>query len=345
MRRLLAIGPLVLAVLLPGSGIARESGIKVPRGFKVDVWARGLSHPTAMAWGPDGRLYVTEVDGAIAAIGPSRRPEPFVRDLTVPLGLAWSDRLLFVSQSGKVERMQLRGSRVIDRRVIAARLPYGLHQQNNILVGRNGRLFLGSGSTCDACRDGDRRSAAVLTMRFDGSDLRVFSRGLRNPYGLAFQPGTNRLYVSVNGRDKLGSRADPEPAEMVVVARRGRWYGWPSCWPNARLLRMSGSCRGVTRPAAYLEPHSSADGMAFYTGTRFPRGYRGNLFVAEWGQYDAHRFGRRVVRIQLGPRGGARRVSTFADGFDHPLAVENDLHGGLLVADWGRGVIYRIRHG
>ena len=120
---------------------------------------------------------------------------------------------------------------------------------------------------------------------------------------------------------------------MLVVVRRGAFYGWPRCWPNARTLRLSGSCAGVTRPAAYLEPHSSADGIAFW---------RGDLFVAEWGQYLSNRFGRRVVRVRLKPDGTARSVTSFASGFAHPLALLVDRRGGLLVADWGRGAVYRI---
>ena len=337
MRRGLAIAS--LAVLLPGAGAARETRIRVPPGFRVTVFARGLAQPTAMAWGPDGRLYVTQTGGAIAAVDPAGRTHPFAGARGTPLGLVWVGRRLFVSETGRIERMTLSGTRPVARRTIVRNLPHGLHQQDNIVAGGGGRLFFGNGSTCDACRERDRRNAAVLTVRQDGSGLKVFATGLRNPYGLAFQPGTNRLYVSVNGQDHLGAT---EPADMVVVARRGHFYGWPRCWPSARRLRMVGRCRGVTRPAAYLEPHSSADGIAFYAGTRFPRAYRGNLFVAEWGQYYSHRFGRRVVRIQLGPRGGARRVSPFASGFDHPLAIANDKSGGLLVADWGAGVIYRI---
>ena len=121
--------------------------------------------------------------------------------------------------------------------------------------------------------------------------------------------------------------------DLAVVIRPGAFYGWPRCWPNARRLHLSGSCGGVTRPAAYLEPHASADGLAFY---------RGDLYVAEWGQYLSHRFGRRVVRVQLRPNGTARRVTTFASGFAHPLALLADRDGGLLVADWGRGIVYRI---
>ena len=88
----------------------------------------------------------------------------------------------------------------------------------------------------------------VLSLRKDGSDLRVVARGLRNPYGLAFQPGTGRLYATVNGQDEIGTPSDPEPAEMLVVVRRGAFYGWPRCWPNARTLRLSGKCARCRRP-------------------------------------------------------------------------------------------------
>jgi glucose/arabinose dehydrogenase len=89
----------------------------------------------------------------------------------------------------------------------------------------------------------------------------------------------------------------------------------------------------VTPPAAYLEPHSSADGIAFW---------RSDLFVALWGQYLSNRHGRRVCGSGSARAGRAKRVTDFARGFDHPLALVVDRTGALLVADWGRGIIYRI---
>jgi glucose/arabinose dehydrogenase len=315
----------------------------VPAGFRVETFARGLSHPTAMAYGPDGRIYVTESDGSLVRITRgSRKPRVVMRGLRVPLGLAWQGRTLFISEEGRLERVVINAGRLVKRKVLVSGLPFGEHQQDN-LVFRNGRLYIGSGSTCDACRERDPRSAAILSLRPDGRDLRVYASGLRNPYGLAVQPGTGRLYASVNGQDKLGSAGDPEPADTLVLVKSGARYGWPRCWADARTLRLAGSCRGVTPPAAYFEPHASADGLAFYTGKSFPRPYRGDLFVAEWGQYYSRRFGRRVVRVELGSDGRARRVGSFASGFEHPLALLVDRRGGLLVADWGSGVVYRIQ--
>jgi len=298
---------------------ALAGAIHVPAGYHTTTYASGLEHPTAMSFGPDGRLYVSEDTGAVVSVTHgATHPRPFRSGLTVPLGLLWRGRTLYVSESGKVEAFGLRGG----RRTVVSGLPYKRHQQDTLVEGPDGRLYLGSGSTCDACAEKDPRSASILSFRPSGSDVRVVARGLRNPYGLVFAGGT--LYATVNGRDDLG---DDEPAELVVRVRPGADYGWPTCWPSYALRRLIGACSGVTAPVAYLEPHSSADGIV---------SWRGDLFVAEWGEYLSKRHGRRVVRIRRG------KVTTFATGFSHPLALAVDPAGDLLVADWGRGVIYAI---
>jgi glucose/arabinose dehydrogenase len=298
--------------------LAVAAALHLPAGYHATVYASGLDHPTAMSFGPDGRLYVSEDVGSIVSVARgTTAPRPFARGLTVPLGLLWRGRTLYVAESGKVEA--LRAGR---RRVVVSGLPFKEHQQDSIVAGPDGRLYLGSGSTCNACTERDPRSAAVLSFRTDGSDLRVVARGLRNPYGLLFVGKT--LYATVNGRDDLG---DGEPADALVRIRTGADYGWPGCWPGWALRRLVGSCHGVTAPIAYLEPHSSADGIARW---------RGDLFVAEWGEYLSSKHGRVVVRIVHG------RATTFASGFQHPLALAVDPGGELLVADWGRGVIYAI---
>ena len=297
---------------------ALAGAIHVPAGYRATTYATGLEHPTAMSFGPDGRLYVAEDTGAVVSLTRGGRPHLFKRGLTVPLGLLWRGATLYVAESGKVEAFGLHRG----HRVVLSGLPFKRHQQDSIVAGPDGRLYLGSGSTCDACPESDPRSAAILSFRPNGSDVRVVARGLRNPYGLVFAGRT--LYATVNGRDDLG---DGEPAEMVVRVQTGADYGWPSCWPSYALRKLIGACRGVSPPVAYLEPHSSADGIV---------SWRGDLFVAEWGEYLSARHGRRVVRIRRG------KVTTFASGFSHPLALAVDPSGDLLVADWGRGVIYDV---
>ena len=316
----------------------------MPAGFAATLYATGLNAPAAIAFGPDGRLYAAGSTGTVSAAGPDGRVSVLVSGLPIALGLLWVGRDLYVSEQGRIDRFTLDGEALTGRTAVASNLPFGRHQQDAIVLGADNRLYFGSGSTCDACIEADPRSAAVLTMNLDGSDLRVFSRGTRNPFGLAVQPGTGKIYVSVNGQDNLGSAADPEPADSIVVAGEGLDFGFPRCWPNFATRALSGNCSGVATPAAYLTPHSSADGIAFYTGSTFGSGYSGNIFVAEWGSFYGRPVGTTVVRVVLGPDGReAGPEIPFASGFTHPLGLAVAADGALLVADNGSGSIYRIQ--
>jgi glucose/arabinose dehydrogenase len=303
--------------------------IRVPDGYRAEIYARGLVEPTAMAYGPDGRLYVAQNDGRIVSVRPrTQRPRAFTAGFAVPLGLAWRGRTLYVSAQGALHAVRLgRAGKAAGARTIVSGLPYELHQQDNVVLGRDGRLYFGNGSTCDACEEADPRSAAILSVRPDGGDLEVEASGLRNPFGLAVDPESGRLWASVNARDDLG---EWNPAESVVRIKKGAHYGWPDCWPDWQTRRMAGECAGVTPHDVYLEPHSSPGGMAFWNR---------ELFVAEWGEYNAELHGRKVVRVNA----ETREARAFADGFEHPLAVAVDPQNALLVADWGRGVVYRIQ--
>jgi glucose/arabinose dehydrogenase len=339
MRLLYPLGVLIaagLALAAPSTsiGLLRPAPeLRVPAGYTAERYATGLKRPTAMAFGPDGRLYVAQETGEIVVVGAgSAKPRVLARGFHTPLGLAWSGPRLFVSSRGRLDSLNLVGKTLRARRTVLKGLPYGRHQQDNIVVGRDGRLYLGSGSTCDVCREKDSRSATILSVRPNGRELRVVARGLRNPYGLAFRPGTGRLYVTVNGRDDLGA----EPAEMLVEVAQGRHFGWPDCWPSWARKRLAGKgCAKVTPPAAYLEPRSGAGGIAFARDG-------GTAFVALWGQYFGKKHGRTVVRLTFGADGRVTGQRVFAGGFDHPLAVLVARDDALLVSDWGTGRIYRI---
>jgi glucose/arabinose dehydrogenase len=306
----------------------------VPTGYTAERYASGLKRPTAMAFGPDGRLYAAQETGQIVVVGVgSAKPRVLARGFRTPLGLAWSGERLFVSSQGRLDSLNLVGKNLGMRRALVKGLPYGRHQQDNVVLGPDGRLYLGSGSTCDVCREKNPRSATILSVLPDGRDLRIVARGLRNPYGLAFQPGTDRLYATVNGRDDLG---EEEPAEMLVEVSQGRNFGWPGCWPSWVRKRLAGNgCAQVTPPAAYLEPRSGAGGIAFSRDGR-------TAYVALWGQYFVKKHGRTIVRLTFDANGRVVRQQVFVRGFDHPLAVLVARDGALLVSDWGTGRIYRI---
>ena len=77
MRTTTSLAALIALVLVPAAG-APSPRIAVPPGFRVSTFAAGLEHPTAMAWGPDNRLYVTEDTGLARRRGSRRSQKPQV---------------------------------------------------------------------------------------------------------------------------------------------------------------------------------------------------------------------------------------------------------------------------
>jgi glucose/arabinose dehydrogenase len=310
-----------------------QSAISLPAGFHATVFANGLTVATAMSLGPDGRLYVAEEGGSILAIAGSTS-RTIASGFATPLGLAWHAGKLYVSFTGKVATLTpSRGYKSFTVRIIIRGLPTGRHQ-NDGMAFRAGWMYIGIGATCDACTQTDPRSASIMRFRDNGSSGQIYARGLRNPYDLAFRPGTTQLYATDNGRDDNDDRV---PDELNLIVQGGN-YGFPSCWGNGG----GSGCAGTIAPVALFEPHASADGMAFYTGGTFPAQYRGDVFVAEFGQtVGSGHHGHKVVRVHFS--GNRATVTDFATSFTNPLAVVVARDGSLLVADYGTGIVWRIQ--
>ncbi len=293
-----------------------------------------------MAFGPDGRLYVTELEGRVVVIGaPGSPPQPVATGLANPLGLAWRGNELFVSVKGGILAYLLEGGQLTGEKLMVRGLPFGRYQNNNVILLPNGDFLLGVGAPCDACNPQDPRSGTVLRFHKDWSYAGVVMRGIHNPYGLALRPTNAAAYVTINGQDNLGPE---EPADHMLRVADGIDVGWPRCWPSAKQPgQLKGDCKGVARPLAVFAAHTSADGFAFYDGRSFPAEYWDNAFVAEWGEVaSAGTIGRRVVRVVLtGAKDNEHgTVTDFATGLDRPLAIAvAPSDGGLLVADFGSG--------
>jgi glucose/arabinose dehydrogenase len=318
------------------------SGIHVPPGFTAYLYAYGIYQPTAMALGPDGRLYVTSAAGNISGVPVGGgKPQLLVKGLPPSLGLVWRGDQLFVSVKGSVVAYTLSGDNLVGGAQVVAGLPTGEHQNDNLVMLENGDFLLGLGSTCDRCAEADPRSATVLRFYADWTYAGVVVRGSRNPYGVAVQPSTGFAYVTINGEDDLGQA---QPADILIRARDGEDAGWPRCWPALPDGSPHGSCAGVSQPLAVFPAHSSADGIVFYEDPEFGAAYWDNAFVTEWGTYFGTSVGRRVVRVAFHGSGSAEHgtVTDFASGFQHPLAITVAPDGGLLVGDYGSGQIVEI---
>lgn len=353
MRRAVVFAVLALALGFPGGAAA---AVEVPSGFEVERFVRGIPHPSNLAFDPTGRLWVTSAEH-VAASGdgvwmvPRRgaRPRHVVRRLFSALGLLWHGGELYVSHvvpystvaspphTGRVVAYSgFDGRRFTRRRVVIGGIPTGRHRVDSLAAGPDGRIYLGVGSQHDASRSRDRLSAAAVSFRPEGGGLRVEARGLRNPYGLAFIPGTGRLLVSEHGRDDLGLNRPPEEVNLIRTGGSPRWYGFPECWGQG-----GAACDGATAPLVRLRAHSAPG--AVVVAPRFGR-YGRSAFVTRYGSsFRDNPSGGDVVRIPL-PARGRPRVRRFATGFGlyEPLGLALGPSGGLYVSMWRSGRVVRI---
>ena len=311
-----------LLVLL-SFGLADAQEITVPAGFRIDVFAEKLGGARALAVDPNGVLFVSiSAQGRVVAlpdprgVGRARDVVTVVKDLDLPHGMAFRRGYLYVAETGRIVRYRYHAKTqtAVEPTVVVAGLPHGAHHWTRaIAFGRDGKLYVAVGSSCDICRERDRRRAAIVRYNADGSGEERFAAGLRNPVGLAFHPTTRSLWTAVNERDWPGGAAPPD---YVTEVQRGATYGWPDCFAERGALRRDSTfdgdpdCRGVTLPSVELAPHAAPLGVAFYTRAQFPAEYVGDLFVALHGS-----------RLGLVSSGYAIARVRFRDG--RPTAVED----------------------
>ncbi len=344
------VDPGFIAGMLRAWSIPNEPMPVPPPGVAVTVYADGLDAPTSLAWSPDGVLFVAEFaggEGRITALLESAGARvatqrvTFAEGVPSPLGIAFHDGWLYVGRRGGVTRLRdANGDLIADGvEAIIEGLPASRHQTDGIAFGPDGRMVVGQGSRSDRGEIGgiDPLEASILVADADGSNLRVYASGLRNPYDLAFHPVTGELFATDNGRDVPPQGVSDE---LNVIVEGGD-YGWPDCWDRGE----GSHCEGTIAPIALFEDHASADGMAFYGGAMFPQWHH-HVFVALFGSNSRDPLiGKSVVRIELARDASGRwsgSVHPWASGFANPLDVTVGPDGAIYVADFGAGKVYRF---
>lgn len=331
--------------------VVELDGVQLPPGFSLIKFA-DLYRPTGLAFDGAGRMFVTSQDGNVYMLtdqdGDARADSrtSFAVGYHVPLGVAVnsSSGEVFLSYQGAVVGLaDSDGDGRADQEwVLVDDLPVGNHQNDNPEFGPDGWLYLGVGSACDACEDTDPRSAAILRFNVETGESEIFATGLRNPYDLAFHPGTGELFATDNGRDDLGMDAPFEELNHIV---QGRDYGYPGCWNE----HDQPGCENVLPPVAVFEAHSSANGVDIYGGQGFPVEYRGNAFVTIFGSWLKPNVQTGIQRVELIPdgttyEGEASWFVLFPEGV-MPLPLVFGPDGALYVGDYINDAIYRISYG
>ncbi len=340
------------------------SRLRLPQGFRIRLFASSLVSPRLMALSPDGRLFVTEMGAGRVTIlpdanadGRADRHTVYASGLNKPHGIAFHAGYLYIAERNRVIRYRYRdGANTAPKpEVVVPSLPSGgAHTTRTVAFDRNGKMYVSIGSSCNECVEQNPLRAAIVRYNADGSGRRIFATGLRNSVGMTWNQGTGELWATDNGRDYLG---DNLPPDEINVIRQGGFYGWPYAYGNrvpdpAFGKAAPNKVQATIPPKIAIQAHSAPLGLTFYTGSRFPAAYRGNLFVAYHGSWNRSvPTGYKVVRfaVQDGRVVGGQHdfISGWLQGgsaWGRPVDVLTGRAGELYITDDAGGRVYIVTY-
>ena len=337
--------------------------IKVPPGFEINIFAAHVPNARSMSLSPQGTLFVgTRRAGNVYAVLDYNRDNiadeviTIAKGLNMPNGVAFRDGSLYVAKVNRIlcydniEDLLENPPKPI---VVNDSFPLDRdHGWKFIRYGPDGKLYVPVGAPCNVCEQSDKRYASIMRMNPDGTGLEIFARGIRNTVGFDWNPDTQELWFTDNGRDWMGD--DLPSDELNHAPTKGLHFGFPYCHGMNIANPKFGTkhtCEEFTPPAVELGAHVAPLGMRFYTASMFPDKYHKQIFIAEHGSWNRSiPVGYRLVNIQLKDNRVVKH-EVFAEGWlqdgkacGRPVDLLIMPDGALLVSDDHAGVIYRISY-
>lgn len=237
--------------------------VKLPPGFKIEIWATGLPGGRAMTRGDDGKLYVgTRGLGRVYEVtdtGTQRTVRTVIDKLVQPAGVAFRGGSLYVMSIDKVLRFddieKNPGVAPVDM-TAAFNLPKEQHHNwKYIAFGPDGKLYVPFGAPCNICELPTPEYAQIRRYNSDGSGMEVLATGVRNSVGFDWHAVTKELWFSNHGRDWLG---DDTPNDTLHrLSKTGSKFGFPHCHqgdlPDPD-VKKANARDGVEKPVARTPP-------------------------------------------------------------------------------------------
>lgn len=279
--------------------------------LEVQTVASGLVHPWGLAFLPDGRMLVTERPGRMRIVSANGVlsaplkgvPKPYVGgqagllDVALDKDFASNHTLYFCYSAERGGQAAVARAELDDANTqLNTKVIFTEHSQggsNNhgcrIAQGPDGDLFVTLGDHFqprDEAQDLDADNGKVIRIKPDGTIPQdnpfvgrknarpeIWSYGHRNAQGLAINPATGDLWEIEHG---------PRGGDEVNIIGKGKNYGWPVIGYgidyNGAKIHDSTAKAGMEQPVKYWVPSIAPSGMAFYTGTLFPK-WKGSLFT------------------------------------------------------------------
>lgn len=326
------------------------TGLALPEGFDVSVFARDLVSPRVIVFDPQGRLLVSEPKaGRVSMVSEAGIRQTLLEGLNKPHGLAfYTDpktkiAYFYVAEVREVVRYRYdakTGSVDTSKRESIVNLPpSGRHETRTIGFGNDFRkdpiveglprksflspikLYTSIGSSCDVCLEDTWKYSAILESDPEGTYAAEVAGGLRNSVFFDFHPQTGEIWATEMGRDGLG---DDLPPDEINVIKVGAKYGWPYCYGNkmrdtsfkekTTRTDLPMDCSLTEAPHIQIPAHSAPLGIAFIPSNW--GSMAGDLLVAYHGSWNrSSPTGYKVVKFDLSDNGASEGVQDFITGW------------------------------
>ncbi|WP_235298530.1 PQQ-dependent sugar dehydrogenase [Portibacter marinus] len=338
--------------------------LQLPEGFKIDVYAEGVTNARSMAYSPDGTLYVsTRNEGNVYALKDTDgdykvdSKTTILEDLTLPNGVALRNGDLYIAEVNRILRVKDIANNIkegVDFEVINEEYPDKKHHGwKYIAFGPDDKLYVPVGAPCNICESEEDIFNTITRMDPDGSNMEIVHSGIRNTVGFDWHPVTGDLYFTDNGRDWMGD--DQPECELNRATEAGMHFGYPYCHQGNLLdpkLGEGKSCDDYIAPVLKLGPHTAPLGIEFYTGEMFPSEYKNQAFIARHGSWNREKkIGYDVILVEFDANNNAVRYTPFITGWlnnendkvwGRPVDIEQLPDGSILISDDYADAIYRV---
>ena len=328
------------------------------KGFKA--WVMGLVMKRAGAGTPSANriTLLRDADGD----GVAETRTVFAENLNSPFGMAVIGNMLYVANTDSVVRIPITpgAAKAAGAAEHVTDLPAGPrnhHWTKSLIASPDGNtLYATVGSNSNVAEDGmaaEEGRAAIWQIDVKTGTKRLFATGLRNPNGMAWEPGTGVLWTVANERDEIGSDLVPD---YLTSVRDGAFYGWPYSYYGQHVdVRVEPQRPEMVAKAVIpdyaLGPHTASLGLASSQGTTLPAAFASGMFIGQHGSWNRKpHSGYKVIFVPFAggkPAGEAVDVLTGFLSDDgkangRPVGVALDAKGALLVADDVGNVIWRV---
>jgi glucose/arabinose dehydrogenase len=346
--------------------------LTIPVGFRLSVAAEVNTRLRFLSLSADGRLFATDMhdrsdnrrgrilifEGWNDSLKQFTKITTYLDKLHNPNQAAFHGNYLYLAETGRLRRFVYRNG---DRQpsdsgqTIATFPDYGLGYKyggwhlTRSLAFQDNKLYVSVGSSCNACIETEPQRATVIEMNPDGSDQKIFARGLRNSVGLKWIGNT--LWGTGMGRDGIGP---DKPEDVFQHIDRNGFYGWPYYYQYRQQIFADAAFKDFARPSWVKEPpkalvgfkaHSAPLGFDYFKNFTDER-LNNSVLVCLHGSTSVWRQrGNAIVRLEKNDRyteivSGFLSGKTEADRHGRPCDILMNSAHSFFFTDDLKGVLY-----